>query len=128
MSSVSGILLIVKDLNDTVEFYKKLGFIFKEHKAEYAKAYLNWFGVEFVPLEKVEQSLFKKVSDTEGVENKGAGLFVHINVPNVDDFYNDVVAKRLSTSSEPRDFPWGRREFVIRDPDGYKIVFFQKLK
>lgn len=32
----------------------------------------------------------------------------------------------MKPSSEPRDWPWGRREFVLRDPDGYKLVFFKK--
>jgi hypothetical protein len=27
---------------------------------------------------------------------------------------------------EPEVRPSGNREFVLRDPDGYKLVFFQK--
>lgn len=27
----------------------------------------------------------------------------------------------------PRDWPWGNREFVLKDPDGYKLVFWHEL-
>jgi len=47
-------------------------------------------------------------------------------VDDADASYQEVVAKGIKPSSEPRDWPWGNREFVVRDPDGYKLVFFQK--
>lgn len=124
--SISGLLLVVDDLDNTVAFYAKLGFTIKEHTPRFAKAYINWFWVEFVPKNEVEPSLFKKVSDTEDVKNKGAGLFVEISVENVDEFYEHTKSQGLKPSSEPRTWDWGRREFVLRDPDGYKLVFFEK--
>jgi len=51
---------------------------------------------------------------------------VNISVQSVDEFYEAMLAKGLKPSSEPLDFPWGRREFVLADPDGYKLVFFSK--
>lgn len=124
--SVSGFLCVVNDLEKSIEFYEKLGFVFKDKTPDYAKAYLNWFWMEFVPFDKVEESLFKKVNESENTDSKGAGLFIHISVDDVDEFYNGLISKGLKPSSEPRDFPWGRREFVIRDPDGYRLVFFKK--
>jgi len=126
--SISGLLFVVQDLSKTVEFYKKLGFIFKDESPDFAKAYLNWFWIEFVPFEKVEPSLFKKVADTENSDSKGAGLFVEVSVDDVDAYYQKVVAAGLKPSSEPHTWDWGRREFVLRDPDGYKLVFFKKTK
>jgi hypothetical protein len=32
----------------------------------------------------------------------------------------------MKPAGELRVQPSGRREFVLRDPDGYKLVFFQK--
>lgn len=57
----------------------------------------------------------------------GAGQYIHINVENVDEFYEDLLVKGLQSLSKPQDFPWGHREFVLRDPDGYKLVFFTEL-
>ena len=126
IKSISGLVFCVKDLEVTKEFYEKLGFRFASNTEGYLKGYINWFWVEFVPLDKVEPTVFQKVADTEGVESKGAGLFVELSVDNVDEFYEDVIGRGLKPSSEPKDWPWGRREFVIRDPDGYKLVFFTK--
>jgi catechol 2,3-dioxygenase-like lactoylglutathione lyase family enzyme len=126
IKSISGLLFCVKDLDDTKEFYEKLGFRFASETEGYLKGYINWFWVEFVPLDKVEPTLFQKIADIEDVKGKGAGLFIELNVDNVDEFYDELKSKGLKPSSEPRDWPWGRREFVLRDPDGYKLVFFQK--
>jgi len=60
------------------------------------------------------------------LKNKGAGLFLYFSVDNVDTFYKNLLAKGLKPSSEPRDRPWGNREFVIRDPEGYKLVIFKR--
>ncbi|MCL2869301.1 hypothetical protein FWF48_00610 [Candidatus Saccharibacteria bacterium] len=30
-------------------------------------------------------------------------------------------------SSEPTTFPWGKREFAVKDLDGFKIIFYQGL-
>ncbi len=127
MNSVSGILWLVKDLDKTVMFYEKLGFNFKTRSPDYAAAYLNWFWMEFVVQDKAEKSLFQKEADLAEGNPRGAGLFVHISVENVDEFYEEMIIKGLTPASEPRDFPWGRREFVIRDPDNYRLVFFHKI-
>lgn len=60
------------------------------------------------------------------LDHKGSGVFLSIKVDDADASYQEVVAKGIKPSSEPRDWPWGNREFVVRDPDGYKLVFFQK--
>jgi uncharacterized glyoxalase superfamily protein PhnB len=60
------------------------------------------------------------------LSHKGAGIFISISVENVDEFYNALLTKGLKPSSKPRDWPWGNREFVIRDPDGHKLVIFKR--
>lgn len=127
MKSISGILCFASDLNKTAEFYESLGFEFKKRTQESAAAYLNWFWIEFVAQDKAEKSVFQKEIDIDHANYNGAGLFVHISVENVDEFYKAALAKGLKPSSKPKNFPWGRREFVLRDPDGYKLVFFQKI-
>jgi catechol 2,3-dioxygenase-like lactoylglutathione lyase family enzyme len=125
MKSVSGLLCYVKDLNLTSKFYEDLGFL-KSGGDEYHISFrLNWFSLDFVLESKEEKEEFKEEANAE---NKGAGVYFYINVEKIDDFYKELVEKGFRPSSEPRDWPWGNREFVLRDPDGYKIVFFQKIK
>ncbi len=54
-------------------------------------------------------------------------MFLYISVDNVDNFHKGLLSRGLKPSTEPRDSPWGNREFVIRDPDGYKLVIFKRM-
>jgi catechol 2,3-dioxygenase-like lactoylglutathione lyase family enzyme len=122
--SIAGIVCYVKNIKKTAAFYKTLGFKFEKDKPDYLSVRLNWFWIDFHPQDKEDKPDFQKEAN---LKNKGAGLFLYIKVDNVDAFYKGVVAKKLKPSSKPRDWPWGNREFVLRDPDGYKLVFFQKI-
>ena len=125
MKSVAGIICLVKDLDIVTEFYETLGFEFRKQVLDIsATAYLNGFWIEFLLEDKVVTEAFK--ADV-AVSPKGAGQYIHINVGNVDEFYKAIVGKGLKPSGEPKDFPWGHREFVLSDPYGYKLVFFSKI-
>ncbi len=125
LNSVSGIVFAVKDLGKSVEFYEEVGFIFKNIEPTYAKAYFNWFWLEFVQQDALEPSVFKKAADIAS-GGRGSGQFIQIGVQSADDTYNELVAKGLKPFNEPQTFPWKRREFILQDPDGYRLVFFEK--
>ena len=124
MISVSGIVCYVKDTNKTAAFYDALGFEFDKREPDHLSIRLNWFWIDFHPQDKEDTPEFQKEAN---LENKGAGQFLYIKVDNVDEWHQELLKKGLTPSSEPRDWPWGNREFIIRDPDGYKLVFFQKI-
>jgi uncharacterized glyoxalase superfamily protein PhnB len=69
-----------------------------------------------------------QINNEAGVKPKGLGIYININVENIDAYYQSLLDKGLKPSSSPHDWPWGNREFVIRDPDGYKLVFYEKLE
>jgi len=124
MKSVAGVIFIVKDLNKSAAFYKTLGFEFKKDIPGVAKtAYLNWFWIELLLEDKIVTNEFRH--DIKATK-KGAGQYIHISVENVDEYYKELVKKELKPLSEPNDYSWGNREFIIKDPDGYKLVFFKK--
>ncbi len=125
MNSVSGMVCYVKNIDKTAEFYEALGFIFTKREPDHLSIRLNWFWIDFHPQDKEDKPEFQKEAN---LDNKGAGLFTYIKVDNVDEFYEAVVAKGLKPSSQPKDWPWGNREFVLRDPDGYKLIFFNKAQ
>lgn len=123
--SISGYVCYVQDLAKTAEFYEKLGFRPGKQQLGRMTCYVNWFSVDFVESSAEDKAGFEKEAK---LENKGTGMFINISVDDVDEFHMGIIAKGFEPSSEPRDWPWGRREFVLRDPDGYKLVFFQKIK
>ncbi len=122
LKSASGIVCYVTDVRKTMKFYKALGFTFKKSKPTHATGYINWFWIDFLQSNKETKPKFKKEANAK---NKGAGQYLYLSVEDVDKAYTDLKAKGLKPS-EPQDWPWGNREFVIRDPDGYKLVVFKR--
>jgi catechol 2,3-dioxygenase-like lactoylglutathione lyase family enzyme len=53
--------------------------------------------------------------------------FVHLIIEGLDDYHADVRRKGAHVLSGPTDRPWGLREFVIRTPDGHRMVFGERL-
>lgn len=121
MQKLDAILLYSKDIPSSLDFYESVGFEIKNQTDQSFIAKLSDFSLFIHDENQVE---FKKDSK---IEPKGAGVFFHINTNNLDDFYQEMISKGLTPSSKPTDWPWGRREFVIKDPDGYKLVFYKNL-
>lgn len=123
MKSISGLLYVVEDLSRAKEFYQKLGFTFRKEVEDIsATAYLNWFWIEFLLKDKIVTEAFKEDADKQ----YGLGAYAHISVEDVDEYYTFVLRQGLEPLDQPTDRPWGHREFVLQDPDGYKLVFFKK--
>jgi predicted enzyme related to lactoylglutathione lyase len=101
----------VEDLSRTAEFYEALGFRRGKEETDRVTFYVNWFFVTFIKQDHDE---------------KGSGLFLYIKVDDIDDFHKAVVSKGMKPSGQPAVQPSGNREFVLRDPDGYRLAFFQK--
>jgi catechol 2,3-dioxygenase-like lactoylglutathione lyase family enzyme len=114
INSVSGITCSVGDLSKTAEFYETLGFRRGKEEPNRLTFWVNWFFVTFV------------AEDAQGDAAKGAGLLTYVKVDDLDDYHEAVVAKGLTPEDEPQKGHDGRREFVLRDPDGYGLVFFEK--
>ncbi len=51
----------------------------------------------------------------------GKGVYLTIEVDNVDEMYSQLKNKGLSIEIELRDEPWGDRHFAIVDPNGIGI-------
>jgi len=51
----------------------------------------------------------------------GVGTTIFIHVDDADRRYRDIKAKGVKMYSEIATKPWGAREFVIKDPEGYML-------
>ena len=123
LNSISGITCYVKDLSRTADFYDVLGFRRGNEAPGRLTCYVNWFSVTFVAQDhETDPALQEEIQ----LPDKGAGLFTYIKVDDVDEAYQGVLAAGMKPDGEPRKRPSGNREFILRDPDGYKLVFFQK--
>jgi catechol 2,3-dioxygenase-like lactoylglutathione lyase family enzyme len=122
-NSISGITTYVADLSKTADFYEALGFRRGKEEDDRVTFYVNWFFVTFVASDQVDDAQLRKDARSKA---KGAGLFINIKVDDIADFHESVVAAGMEPDGDPEVQPSGNREFVLRDPDGYKLAFFQK--
>jgi catechol 2,3-dioxygenase-like lactoylglutathione lyase family enzyme len=111
ISSISGLTYPVKDLDRTAEFYQSLGFRPGKRDDHQLTCYVNWFWLTFT-------------TDDNG--EAGPGPTLYLKVDDIDDFYGAVLANGLTPSTEPRKDRSGRREFLLLDPDGNRLAFFDK--
>jgi catechol 2,3-dioxygenase-like lactoylglutathione lyase family enzyme len=51
----------------------------------------------------------------------GQGIYLTIEVDDIDEMYREVKSKNVPINIELRDEPWGDRHFAIRDPNGIGI-------
>ncbi len=123
IKSVSGITCYVKNLDKTGAFYEALGFEIRKRESNHITVYSNWFWIDFLATGKDERAEFTKGAD---LTNKGTGVFLYLSVDDVDEFHKELLAKKLKLATKPKDQPWGNREFILRDPDGYNLVIFKR--
>ena len=74
--------------------------------------YVNWFSAEF----HVANDIDKSPKD---------GPLVLVSV-DIDEFYKGANDAGYTPEAELDEYVKGRREFSLRDPNGYLMIFFQK--
>jgi len=113
-------LFFASDLEKSTAFYAKLGFdVIKSEgiiRMKVGNFTLAVMDEKAATIQKATQS-----------SSRGARMFLYIEVDNVDTQY-EMVHENGIESTEPKDWPWGKREFVVADPDGYNLVFYAPVK
>lgn len=110
--SVSALVYKVPDLERTIEFYESIGFKVTKNDGQIAIAYINWFSIEF-----------HLVNETDTSPKDGPLVLVSVDL---EEFYKGVIDAGHTVEYEPQNTVNGRREFGLRDPNGYLMVFFEK--
>lgn len=111
--SVSALVYKVSDMDKTLAWYEGLGFkVAKNEEGRIATVYVNWFSMEF-----------HLVNETDSSPKDGPLVLVSVDL---DEFYKAAMAAGYEAEYEPQKTVNGRREFALRDPNGYLMVFFEK--
>lgn len=110
--SVSALVYKVVDMGKTLAFYEGLGFKVAKNDGHMAIAYVNWFSLEF-----------HLANDVDDKPKEGPLVLVSVDI---EAFYKGAVEAGYTPESELQKTVNGRREFSLRDPDGYLMVFFEK--
>lgn len=122
LQKLDSLLLYVSDIERTAEFYRLLGFRVKVLRPTFAEAWLGKFYLQFTT--ETHGSEFVK---EKAAERKGMGMYIYVRTDDVAGYHKALIEKGITPSSGPRDWSWGNREFALRDPDGYKLIFYEEL-
>jgi catechol 2,3-dioxygenase-like lactoylglutathione lyase family enzyme len=115
LNSIAGVTYEVEDLSRTTRFYEAIGFRPGKQEPGRATFYVNWFFVTFVDQ-----------GQDGGREPKDTGSFLYIKVDDIEAAHKALLSLGMEPEGEPEKAASGNREFLLRDPDGYNLVLFQK--
>lgn len=118
----ASLVLWVQDATLSVKFYKKVGFEVLSTNERDSSVRLGSLRLMLVTMRDEDEFALDSLG-----QNKGRGMYIYISVEDVDREYERQVATGIVPRTAPRDWPWGSREFIAKDPDGYKVCFAQKV-
>ncbi len=116
---VTNILLWVQENKTSERFYKKLGFEIKTSTDAYSEIKLGSFEIVLVAMRDEDQFAGDSL-----LGEKGKGMYVYIWTEDVDKKYNELLTLGLEPATKPKDWEWGNRVFILKDPHGYKLCFW----
>ncbi|MBZ2183462.1 MAG: VOC family protein [Bryobacter sp.] len=103
------------DLDETIEFYKKLGFsVWSRHEDDYAILARESHEIHFFLMGHLnpKESFF--------------GCYLRVSL--VDQLYADFVAAEVPNLHPIEIKPWGMREFALIDPHGNLLRIGQEIE
>jgi uncharacterized glyoxalase superfamily protein PhnB len=139
-----SVILTSKDVKRSIAFYRDtLGFSLEhswpdDEKPMWASMILDgqsvMIGAALPPeaLAKMhcnsEETEWVKLQWQELSENRpGVGIQVYLQVKDVDAHYKHVTAKGAKTYRSPKDQFYGIRDYLLEDPDGYRLMFYKTI-
>ncbi len=119
---IANLVLWVADATLSVKWYRKIGFEVVNVTDRDATVRCGGFDIMLVTMRDEEE-----FNEDSLAGDKGKGMYIYINIDYTDAKYAKLIQFGITPSSEPRDWPWGNRKFVVHDLDGYKLCFWQKI-
>lgn len=78
--------------------------------------------IEFLVMPKKKEPIFA------WGKSKPQGMMIVIETGNIDEFYKRVKSKKLEIHEKIKNRKWGHRTFIIRDPNGVELYFYEEIK
>jgi len=119
-------LLAVRNMNETVEFYKnalgfKMGMVFPDaDNPEYADLSKDGMVLMFIPTKNIGIGSEEKLGT-------GVNLYMEID-GDIDEYYAELKSKGVKIVADIKDEPFGVRDFTVEDIDGYQLTFNRRLQ
>lgn len=122
--------LTVTDLAASVDWYRELGFDVVYEMP--AMAHVRYRKYADVMLVSEASDLGRDAGDDARPTPRGDGVEIYVNVENesVDDVAERATQAPAHAGADadgPHETGWNTREFAVRDPDGYRLVFSEPV-
>ena len=124
--------LSVTNLEKSLKFYKTAGFKLEYDRPENKFAFISLGEIQFMLQEISENDKWSLAPLTYPFGN---GINFQLEVNNLDEIYNSLKENGYSITYDIEE-NWyrqddkllGNREFLIQDPDGYLLRFFEDIE
>lgn len=117
-ADVRGVLA-VQDLARSTQFYVDvLGF---------QRDPVNAKGWSFLSRDAFKLMLGECVDEVPASEIGNHSWFTRVMVEGLDEYFSEVSGRGVEVLSKPENRAYGFREFVIRTPDGHRLMFAERL-
>lgn len=117
----SRCVLAVQDLKKSTEFYMGvLGF-----QCDFGDGSDGW---SFLSRDNFKLMLGECSDEKPASELGDHSYVVYLTVEGLDQLHKEISARGAKVISDPRDEPWGMREFGISTPDGHRIRFGEPIR
>ena len=124
--------LSVTNLEESLKFYKTAGFKLEYDRPENKFAFISLGEIQFMLQEISDNDKWTLAPLTHPFGN---GINFQLEVNNLDEIYNNFKNNNYKISFDIEE-NWyrqddkllGNREFLIQDPDGYLLRFFEDIE
>lgn len=119
--------IVVEEVNKTLVFYEEiLGF--KRVMTVPEEGIYDWALIEKNNHEIMFQTKSSLAKDIPSINKSpiGNSMMLYIEVKNVDEFYKEI-RKKVEVLKELHDTFYGSREFIIKDCNGYILIFSERI-
>jgi uncharacterized glyoxalase superfamily protein PhnB len=116
----SRCVLAVRNLKQSTQFYiDVLGF-----RRDFGDGSDGW---SFLSRDNFKLMLGECPDEKPASELGNHSYVAYLRVEGVDQLHEEISRRGAQVTSEPKNKPWGLREFGIRTPDGHRITFGEPI-
>jgi uncharacterized glyoxalase superfamily protein PhnB len=116
----SRCVLAVRDLKKSTQFYTDvLGF-----RRDFGDGSDGW---SFLSRDNFKLMLGECPDEKPATALGNHSYFVYLTVEGIDQLHQEIAKRGAQILSEPKDEPWGLREFSVGTPDGHRIRFGEPI-
>ena len=124
--------LSVSDLENSLKFYKTIGFKVEYDRPENKFAFISLGEIQFMLQEISDNDKWNVAPLTYPFGN---GINFQLEVSNLDEIYNNLKNNNYKITFDIEE-NWyrqddkllGNKEFLVQDPDGYLLRFFKDIE